>query len=59
MILGSAENNGFFILIDFIEKNLCPLGFALFDLDNFIEVSFFIDFTFFLYSDFYKWLILI
>ena len=43
MILGGAEDDGFFVLVDLIHEDLHALGFAFFDLDDAVEIGFLVD----------------
>ena len=43
MVLGGTEHQGFLALIDLVQKDLHPLLFALFDLDDFVEVGFLVE----------------
>ena len=38
MVLGGAEHQGLFMLVDLLHENFDPMGFAFLNLDNLIEV---------------------
>ena len=45
VVLGGAEDDGLFVLVDLIQKQLDPVGLAFLDFDDPVEVSFRVDFA--------------